>query len=267
MHGVLHFEGKIWRTLPMLAFRPGRPDAALHPGRARAFRFADGAVPVLGVPDVRGDQRRSAASIEAPGDPQLDAGANAEVSVKQSRENLSRQLAKLDEQIAEAKAAGKNTGDLRGERANVAGLLRFMEGGPSVLSGAETRGKLLGFETGWARLDKGVAKANANPDLLLYKLQNNAYKFSWALIPLSVPFVWPMFFWKRRYRTYDHAVFVTYSLSFMTLLAIVLTVARNAGRVGRCDRHRGADYSARCTCTSSSAVPTRSAAAARCGGR
>jgi hypothetical protein len=22
-HGVLHFEGKIWRTLPMLAWRPG----------------------------------------------------------------------------------------------------------------------------------------------------------------------------------------------------------------------------------------------------
>lgn len=22
-HGVFHFEGKIWRTLPMLAFRPG----------------------------------------------------------------------------------------------------------------------------------------------------------------------------------------------------------------------------------------------------
>ncbi|MEA3015801.1 MAG: hypothetical protein QOI38_523, partial [Sphingomonadales bacterium] len=23
-HGVLHFEGKIWRTLPMLAWHPGR---------------------------------------------------------------------------------------------------------------------------------------------------------------------------------------------------------------------------------------------------
>src|SRR5688572_16691974 len=23
LHGVLHFEGKIWRTLPMLAWRPG----------------------------------------------------------------------------------------------------------------------------------------------------------------------------------------------------------------------------------------------------
>jgi len=24
LHGVFHFEGKIWRTLPALAFRPGR---------------------------------------------------------------------------------------------------------------------------------------------------------------------------------------------------------------------------------------------------
>ncbi|PMY00709.1 hypothetical protein C1Y22_37340, partial [Pseudomonas sp. MPR-R2A5] len=23
LHGVFHFEGKIWRTLPMLAFHPG----------------------------------------------------------------------------------------------------------------------------------------------------------------------------------------------------------------------------------------------------
>ena len=37
-HGVLHFEGKIWRTLPLLAWRPGRADAALHRRRSgRSF--------------------------------------------------------------------------------------------------------------------------------------------------------------------------------------------------------------------------------------
>jgi hypothetical protein len=80
------------------------------------------------------------------------------------------------------------------------------------------------LRTGWARLDHGIEKLNENPGLALYKLQANGYKFSWLLIPISVPFVWILFFWTRRFHMYDHTVFVTYSLAFMSLLAITLTV-------------------------------------------
>lgn len=59
---------------------------------------------------------------------------------------------------------------------------------------------------------------------MLYKLQNNSYKFSWLLIPLSIPFMWLLFLWRRQYKAYDHAIFVTYSLSFMSLLFITLSV-------------------------------------------
>ena len=68
-----------------------------------------------------------------------------------------------------------------------------------------------------------------NPGLMLYKLQTNFYKFSWLLIPLSIPFVWVLFAWKRRFRAYDHAIFVTYSLSFMTLLTLGVVLAGLAG--------------------------------------
>ncbi len=54
LHGVFHFEGKLWRTLPMLAWRPRRTDAALYRRRARALRLADGDLPLLGLRDVRG---------------------------------------------------------------------------------------------------------------------------------------------------------------------------------------------------------------------
>jgi hypothetical protein len=67
---------------------------------------------------------------------------------------------------------------------------------------------------------------------MAYKLQSSAYKFSWLVIPLSVPFVWLIFAWKRRYGLYDHAVFVTYSIAFMSLLFIVLTVASQLGLPG-----------------------------------
>ena len=64
---------------------------------------------------------------------------------------------------------------------------------------------------------------------MLYKLQANGYKFSWLLIPLSIPFVWLTFLWRRRFRAYDHAIFVTYSLSFITLLFITVSVLSAIG--------------------------------------
>ena len=74
-------------------------------------------------------------------------------------------------------------------------------------------------------LDEGiVAKWRDNPGLMLYKLQANAYKFSWLLIPISIPFVWLLLFWKRRFKAYDHAIFVTYSLAFMSLLFIAMSI-------------------------------------------
>jgi hypothetical protein len=33
-----------------------------------------------------------------------------------------------------------------------------------------------------------------------------------------------MFLWRRQYKAYDHAIFVTYSLSFMSLLFIVMSI-------------------------------------------
>ena len=52
------------------------------------------------------------------------------------------------------------------------------------------------------------------------KVQDAASKYSWLLIPMSVPFMWLLFPFRRRYNTYDHTVFVTYSLSFMMMLVI-----------------------------------------------
>jgi hypothetical protein len=79
------------------------------------------------------------------------------------------------------------------------------------------------------RLNAALKQANDNPSLLLYKLKSTGYKFSWALIPLSVPFMWVLFFWRRNVHVYDHAIFVTYSISFMMLFVIVLSIAATAG--------------------------------------
>jgi hypothetical protein len=87
--------------------------------------------------------------------------------------------------------------------------------------------------TGIRFIDHGIFKWRENPGLMAYKLQSNSYKFSWLLIPLSLPFVWLLFFWRRsfgqRFGMYDHAVFVTYSLSFMTLFYVALVLLGGIG--------------------------------------
>lgn len=81
-------------------------------------------------------------------------------------------------------------------------------------------------------LNDAYRKAKQNPQLLIYKLQTNAYKFSWLLIPISIPLVSLLFLHRRRYReftAYDHTVFVTYSLAFVSLLAIIGSLAVSLG--------------------------------------
>lgn len=83
--------------------------------------------------------------------------------------------------------------------------------------------------TGWPKLDAAILYAIKNPQFTLYKLKNAASKFSFLLVPISLPFLWLMFFWKRGVTMYDHAVFTLYSLSFMALLVVVLALLKTAG--------------------------------------
>jgi hypothetical protein len=103
--------------------------------------------------------------------------------------------------------------------------------------GSEDRQMVDGeIDTGWPRLDHALKKANENPALLFYKLQTNAYKFSWALIPLSLPLLWLLFLHRRRYRqrfkAYDHLVFITYSISFMSMGLIAMVLLATLGIPG-----------------------------------
>jgi hypothetical protein len=77
----------------------------------------------------------------------------------------------------------------------------------------------LGNET----LNKNVKKKLLNPDLAIYKIQQTLYKFSFLLIPLSIPFVALLFLWKRGFTLYDHGVFVIYSLTAVSILLLMTT--------------------------------------------
>ncbi|GAA0736089.1 DUF3667 domain-containing protein [Sphingomonas japonica] len=216
LHGVVHFEGKMWRTLPMLAFRPGELTRRYVAGERARFvspmaMFLFSVFTLFALLSILG--------VSPP--TEISSGAQVEAGIAETRSDLADdreeavedrdrlapgdpQRAKLDARIA----------DIDREAAVLAAAATAVKGKGSTVTDI---GK-----TGWHRLDKGIEKANRNPGLLLYKLQANSYKFSWLLIPLSLPFVWLLFAWKRQYRLYDHAVFVTYSIAFMSLVFVTL---------------------------------------------
>lgn len=212
-HGVFHFEGKLWNTLPLLAWRPGDLTRRfIHGERARFvspmalflfsvfLMFAAFGALGLGL-NVNLEPGGKVASPVPP----------------ETAKEIARDLAEMDAKIATAKSKGQPTAEMERERAAAAAIGGLVTNGVKV-------DRPLDFNTGIPPVDHALDKANANPNLLLYKIQSNGYKYSWALIPISTPFLWLLFAWRRQYRVYDHAVFITYSLSFMSLLAVALTI-------------------------------------------
>jgi hypothetical protein len=74
------------------------------------------------------------------------------------------------------------------------------------------------------KFQEKILEKLSNPDFAFYKVQQTLYKFAFLLVPLSIPFVWLMFAWKRGFTWYDHGVFVLYSLTFMAIFTMGLSL-------------------------------------------
>jgi len=256
LHGVFHFEGKFFRTVPMLVWKPGELTRRYIDGERANFvspialflfsvflMFA--AISWIGAPfNTHGGQKAT------PGEER----AEAEADYKSEMAEATAKLNELDRELAQARTAGQPTDGIEEEISGVRLGMRLRTEGyqlqkrltnqeearenappePASSRGSATSAadtvQIDDAPTGLAWLNKAFEKGRKNPSLLLYKLQSNAYKFSWALIPISVPFVWMLFLHRRRYRrqfsAYDHVIFVTYSIAFMSLGFVVLSLLR-----------------------------------------
>ena len=228
LHSVLHLDGKLLRTLPLLAWRPCELTRRYVAGERARF-ISPIAIFLFSVFLMFAVFSFSGATMVGVGGAE-EAFAELPVEAERTR----RELAGLEAERRQAVAAGRDVAALD---ARIRELREDLRGQEAVSNIAEGRPVIdREVRTGWARLDAGIKKANENPDLLFYKLQNNAYKFSWALIPISVPFLWLLFLHRRRYRqeykVYDHLVFVTYSIAFISLLFIAFVVLRSIGLGG-----------------------------------
>ncbi|CAN5217527.1 DUF3667 domain-containing protein [soil metagenome] len=221
-HGVFHFEGKVWRTLPMLALHPGTLTRRYIAGERARF-VSPMALFLFSVFLMFAVFHSLAGEVAIPADPMT---ANGETIA-----NLDANIARLDERLVSARAQQAAHPDA----ALVREIDALQKTETSVKATRAAFGKgndefsFKNVKTGWAPLDHGIAKAAENPGLMIYKLQTSAYKYSWALIPISVPFLALLFLWKRQFKLYDHAIFVTYSLAFMMLLVVVLSILGAAG--------------------------------------
>ena len=215
LHGVLHFEGKIWRTIPLLAWKPGELTRRYIDGQRASFvspiaLFLFTVFLTFAVMGLTGNMFGKAP-------------AKASADVAEELKTDQQKIAALEQQRAAAVKSGGSTATIDEQLTDLKTEVAALQ----MVKGQKVQVQSLHIDGGegvpdWLR--EAADKAAKNPELLFFKLKTNAYKFSWALIPISVPFVWLLFPFRRRFRLYDHTVFVTYSLSFMMLLLVAGTL-------------------------------------------
>jgi uncharacterized membrane protein (DUF106 family) len=237
LHGVMHFDGRVWRTLPLLMWRPGRLTREWVQGkRARyvsplaMFLFTI-FVMFMGLSYMPGAPANSATGQ------QLSAGA--ELARRSS------ELAFAEQALARAAPEEKAAAQARVDKAQagidevskLVGNVRMATPETVIEKTGSTRydwqAELaerarsgdVDLNLGSEKLEKKILKKLQNPELAIYKLQQSFYKFSFLLVPISIPFVALLFLWKRGFTLYDHGVFVLYSLTFMSILTMAVIIA------------------------------------------
>ena len=217
--GLFNFEGKIWRTLPMLAWCPGLMTRRYIAGERARFispvaLYLFTVFAMFAVLNLTGELTSTSKNFQD--------GLKTEIADDQAR------IAKLQIQRKQAAATGKDLAELDRK---IAKRMEDIKDNQRLLSGQPPVQADLDDDTpGWVR--PFVRNLQDNPQLVSMKVQDAASKYSWLLIPISVPFMWLLFPLRRKYNTYDHMVFVTYSLSFMMMLVIVAGALAAVGLSG-----------------------------------
>jgi hypothetical protein len=207
--GLFNFEGKIWRTLPMLAWCPGIMTRRYIAGERARFvspvaLYLFTVFAMFAVLNFTGALGSS------------NAGAHLKDGLKTEIQENQKKLAALE---LKRDLAAKAKQDVAGLDKQIAKRKEDISDSQMALTGNFVQADADNDTPGWLR--PFINNIRENPDAVSMKVQDAASKYSWLLIPISVPFMWLLFPFRRKYNTYDHMVFVTYSLSFMMMLVIV----------------------------------------------
>lgn len=245
LHGIWHFDSKAWATLPRLVFAPGRLTRDYVYGRRATYIAPLGlflfcvflmffVFGLLGGPNLNGAIGGGDARAGALADARSEvADARGEVAgavgdlagAKADPDTSPAELARLQATLAKRQAA---VADAERHAAEVAAAPVVAAPAKPVrwqdkVAEAARDGRST-IDTGSPAIDARIREALQNPDFALYRIEQKAYKLSFLLIPLSLPVLWLLFAFRRDVHTYDHVVFALYSLSFMSLLFIVIAL-------------------------------------------
>ena len=194
---VANFDGRLWRTLPLIAFRPGVLSRRWREGQrvryvAPLHFFLFAIFLLFLVPTVTGrhlinpPENLAINNAEAP-------GVNASLDVRRARAELrARSQARLreaEERVkAEAAAEGVDVEAMRGAEA-------------------------------WAaRANQRIRTATADREAFSDRVEGLASRLAFLLVPISMVILWLLMLFKRGYTLYDHAVVALYGIGFFALL-------------------------------------------------
>jgi hypothetical protein len=250
-HGLLHFDTKAWRTFPALILRPGKLTRDYIAGQRT--RFVSPLALFLfmmffmffvfsfnsNTSFSNGYWSNEQGMEEQKQELQSTLLEQEQIKLNLISQNLS--VKDQDEIILKTQRA-LNKIELK--------LSRKQEASASKTSASDDEGS-------WTQIGKDVTRedieknlqinlpfiskdqmvdkiyhANQNPELSFYKIKSGIAKFAFLLVPLTLPFLWLMFAWRRKFTMFDHAVFSLYSLSFMALFFSAMSVLLNFGSKG-----------------------------------
>ena len=263
LHGVFHFEGKMWRTIPELFFHPGRLTRRYIDGERAKFvspmalylftvflMFAVFSFTTSNIFDstkdsVAGDVVEQWKENNESAKEKTDDKIAAVQEQLQDKDLSPEKRAQLERNLSDLQAAQKVMDALANGNWDALKDLETNEQAKQAIEEAKAKASAdlksgtsssIHSDIGWPalqqRVERGAREIKDNPSLAFYKLKIASYKYSWALIPLSVPFMWLLFFWRRDIHLYDHAIFITYSITFMMMFLILLTLAAAFGVSG-----------------------------------
>jgi hypothetical protein len=237
LHGITHFDSKLWNTLPLLFFRPGKLTREyVHGKRARyvapvamflltvfsmflLFGFVH--LPELGSDSIQID-RKDTAAAQAKMDSQL-AALDRELVAAQADPARAAEVAGLKLSRMALETGRKSLAD------RAAGTKGGSPGIFDIISEAMRSGDLKVSLGGNEELAEKATNALISPEFVFYKMKQKGYKLSFLLVPLSLPWMILLFAWKRNVKVYDHVVFLLYSISFMSMLAMVAVIMASLG--------------------------------------
>ncbi len=266
LHGLLHFDARGLRTLPLLALRPGLLTRRYLDGQRTRYvnplllflfciilmffvvEMAGGSAPHTRVTAAQraaalDELNRNLAADNAAVAQATRALAQAQTQAEAQAQRAAGGLGDARDNLAAARAQQRiDTAVLQGVRAALPDPVDAAGGGGAAggpaASGAGGAVQWLAalsslkVDTGHPRLDATLRHIFADPYLFLFRLRDAASHLAFLLVPISLPFLCLLFARRRDVVAYDHVVFSLYSLSFMSLLVIAVTLLGLAGFAG-----------------------------------